>query len=159
MQNWWTFEERAFRAFKVWKSLSNKVFLPVKRISYFLILWMVVVFDSTALTSRYFARKTTVKQISFFVQITVHVQNKIAFTQSEWNQGILTDSSHSTKINRPGHKMRMCWTNFWQPAVHAQQNIFEKPLIDLGSPHLYASFGTFCDQIGQLFASRRVLKH
>ena len=39
MQTWWTFEERAAlaaRAFKVWKSLRNKVVLHVKRISYFL---------------------------------------------------------------------------------------------------------------------------
>ena len=42
LQNWWTFEEGrrgnaalAARAFKVWKSLRNKVVLPVKRISYF----------------------------------------------------------------------------------------------------------------------------
>ena len=39
MQNWWTFEERAVlaaRAFRGWKSLRNKLVLPVKRISYFL---------------------------------------------------------------------------------------------------------------------------
>ena len=28
---------------------------------------------------------------------------------------------------------------------------FEKTLIEICSPHLYASFGTFCVQIGQLF--------
>ena len=32
--------------------------------------------------------------------------------------------------------------------------IFEKTLIEVGSPHLYASFGTFCVQIGQLFAAQ-----
>ena len=32
--------------------------------------------------------------------------------------------------------------------VHVQQNIFEKTLIKVGSPHLYASFGTFIAQIG-----------
>ena len=37
-----------------------------------------------------------------------------------------------------------------QPTVHVQQNTFEKTLIEVGSSHLYASFGTFCVQIGQL---------
>ena len=32
-----------------------------------------------------------------------------------------------------------------------QQKLFEKTLIELGSSHLYASFGTFYVQIGQLF--------
>ena len=35
----------------------------------------------------------------------------------------------STKINRPGYNIRMYWTNFWQPTVHVQQNMFEKTLI------------------------------
>ena len=37
-----------------------------------------------------------------------------------------------------------------------QQNIFEKTLIEVGSSHLYASFGTFCVQIGQLFEAQGV---
>ena len=32
----------------------------------------------------------------------------------------------STKINRPGHNIRMYWTNFRQPTAHVQQNIFRK---------------------------------
>ena len=52
----------------------------------------------------------------------------------------------------------MYWTNFWQPTVHIQQNIFEKTLIEVGSSHLYPSFGTFCVQIGQLFEAQRVWK-
>ena len=36
----------------------------------------------------------------------------------------------------------MYWTNFWQPTIHAQQNIFEKNLIEVGSSHLYASFAS-----------------
>ena len=60
---------------------------------------------------------------------------------------IYTDS---TKINRLGHNIRMYWTNFRQPTAHVQQNIFEKTLIEVCSPHLYASFRTFCVQIGQL---------
>ena len=58
----------------------------------------------------------------------------------------------STKINRPGHNTFMYRTNFQQPTAHLQQDTFGKTLIELGSLHLYASFGTFCVQIGQLFA-------
>ena len=60
--------------------------------------------------------------------------------------GPLTDS---TKINRPGHNIHTYWANFWQQNVHAQQDIFEKTLIEVGCPHLYASFSTFCVQICQ----------
>ena len=35
-----------------------------------------------------------------------------------------------------------------------QQNIFEKTLIEIFIPHLYASFDTFCVQIGQLFEAQ-----
>ena len=38
--------------------------------------------------------------------------------------------------------------------MYVQQNIFEKTLKEYGSSHLYASFGTFCVQIGQLFESQ-----
>ena len=49
-------------------------------------------------------------------------------------------------------------TNFWQPNIHVQQNIFEETLIEVGSSrtHLYASFGTFCLEIGQLFEAQWV---
>ena len=53
----------------------------------------------------------------------------------------------------------MYWTNFRQPTAHVQQNIFGKILIGDCSPHLYASFGTFCVQIDQLFPSQWVFKH
>ena len=42
------------------------------------------------------------------------------------------------------HTYAMYWTNFWQPTVRVQQNIFEKTFIKVGSSHLYASFDTFC---------------
>ena len=70
----------------------------------------------------------------------------------------LIENTDSTKINRPGHNIRMYWTYFWQPTTHVQQNIFEKTLIEGCSPHLYASFGTFCVQISQLFAAQWVFK-
>ena len=44
--------------------------------------------------------------------------------------------------------------NICQPTVRAQQNIFEQTLIEDGSLNLYAFFGTFCVQIGQLFESQ-----
>ena len=40
------------------------------------------------------------------------------------------------------------------PAVHVQRNFFEKTLIEVGSSHIHASFGTFCFQIGQLFEAQ-----
>ena len=49
--------------------------------------------------------------------------------------------------------------NFLQPTVHVQQNVFEKTLIEDVSSHLYASFGTFFFQIGQLFEALTVLEH
>ena len=35
-----------------------------------------------------------------------------------------------------------------------QQNFFEKTSKEVCSPDLYASFGTFCAEIGQIFASQ-----
>ena len=37
-----------------------------------------------------------------------------------------------------------------------KKNIFEKTFIEVGSSHLYASFVTFCVQIGQLFEAQGV---
>ena len=50
----------------------------------------------------------------------------------------------------------MKWANFWQPTIHVEQNSFEKTLNKVWSPYLYASFGTFCAQIGQLFEAQWV---
>ena len=71
-------------------------------------------------------------------------------------QDFMGEFTDSNKINRPRYYMRMYWPNFWQPTVHVQQNIFEKAVIEVCSPHLYASFGTFCVQVGQLFEAQRV---
>ena len=48
----------------------------------------------------------------------------------------------------------MYLTNFWQPIIHVQQNIFEKILIEVDSSNIYASFGSFCVQIGYLFETQ-----
>ena len=48
----------------------------------------------------------------------------------------------------------MYWTNFGQTTVRVQQNIFEHTLIEVGGLILYASFGTFCVQMDQLFESQ-----
>ena len=48
----------------------------------------------------------------------------------------------------------MHWTKFCQPTVRVRQNTFYQTLKEIGSLHLYASFGTFCIQIGQLFKSQ-----
>ena len=64
------------------------------------------------------------------------------------------NGTDSTKINRPGHNIRMYWTNFWQPTAHVQQYIFGQNLIEVCSPHLYASFGIFYVKIGQSFEAQ-----
>ena len=63
-------------------------------------------------------------------------------------------ATDSTKINPPGYNICMYWTN-----VHVQQNVFWISLIEVSSPHFYASFGTFCVQIGQLLGAQWVFKH
>ena len=70
----------------------------------------------------------------------------------------LPPHTDSTKINRPGHNIRMYWTNFRQPTAHVKQNIFGKILIENCSPHLYASFGSFYAKIGPLFEEQWVFK-
>ena len=52
------------------------------------------------------------------------------------------------------YSISKCWTNFWQPTILVQQNIFIKTLIEFVSLHIYASFGTFCVQIGQFFEAQ-----
>ena len=42
----------------------------------------------------------------------------------------------------------MYLNNFFQPTVCLQQQNFENTLVEVDSLHLYASFGTFCIQIG-----------
>ena len=58
----------------------------------------------------------------------------------------------------PGYNVRI-WNDFCQPNVHEQQISFKKTRIEDCIPHLYASFGTFCVQIGQLFAAQWDFKH
>ena len=67
---------------------------------------------------------------------------------------IETTHTLPTKVKHPSYNIRMYWTNSCQPTVRIQQNIFEQTLIEVGNLHLYASFGTFCVQIGQLFESQ-----
>ena len=43
---------------------------------------------------------------------------------------------------------------FFEPTVRVKQKIFEQTLVEVGSVHLYAFFGTFCVQIGQLFEAQ-----
>ena len=58
------------------------------------------------------------------------------------------------KSMNPRYNIRMYWMNFCQPTNRVKQNIFEQTLIKDVSLSLYASFGTFCVQIGQLFESQ-----
>ena len=76
------------------------------------------------------------------------------------SQKVFSKSTAAIKINHPGHniRVRMYWTIFLRPTVNGQQNIFEKIIIEVCGPHLYASFGTFCAQIGQLFETQCVIE-
>ena len=78
---------------------------------------------------------------------------KLIFLQEKlWKEGYY-NPSHTlpTKIKHPRYNIRMYWTNFCQPTVRVQQNIFEQTHIKVSSLHLYACFGVFCVQIRQLF--------
>ena len=66
-------------------------------------------------------------------------------------RGIYTESRKKRNLT---YSIRMYWMNIWQLTIHEQQDIFEKSLIEVGSSHLYASFGTFCTQICQLFETQ-----
>ena len=68
-----------------------------------------------------------------------------------------TPTETRKNMNIP-YSILMYWTNFWQPTVHAPQNIFEKTLIEDGSSNICASFGTFCIQIGQLLEAQWVFE-
>ena len=57
-------------------------------------------------------------------------------TNPEGNEVIFLRPTDSTKINRPGHNIRMYWTNFRQPTAHVQKNVFGKTSIEVRSPHL-----------------------
>ena len=75
--------------------------------------------------------------------------------QQNWMFRKLLDiPTESRKKRNLAYSIRMYWTNVWPPTVHEQQNISGKSLIEVGNTHLYASFGTFCVQIGQLFESQ-----
>ena len=58
-------------------------------------------------------------------------------------QDVYTYRFNQNKPSGAEYNIRMYWTNFWQSTVHVQQNIFEKTLTEVCSPHLYASFDTF----------------
>ena len=69
---------------------------------------------------------------------------------------ISTSYTDSIKINRPGYNMY--WVNFWQPSIHVQQKAFEKTLIEVYIPYLYASIGTFCAKIDEVFEAEWVFE-
>ena len=75
--------------------------------------------------------------------------------------GIWEHPGIGAPTGHPTHNIRVYWNNYWRPIVHVKQIFFEKSLIEVEvcSPHLYASFGMFCVQIGSLVAVQRVFKH
>ena len=92
------------------------------------------------------------KSPKFLVNLQKIIPQAIFFSTKDQVMKIYSFYTDSTKVNRPEHNIRMYWTNLRQPTAHVQQNIFGKTPKKTCSLHLYASFGTFCVQIGQLFA-------
>ena len=97
------------------------------------IFWCLILSGSNLIVFEAYVKKKHVKRSLFRLPITLTRKN----------------------MNLP-YSIRMYWTNFWQAAIHVQQNIFEKNLLEVGSSHIYASFGTFCVQIDQLFEAQWV---
>ena len=101
-------------------------------------------FDRWILDWWYFSKKSKKSFDQFLTVFRNAVVKKVSLVNLSPRK-----PTDSTKINCPGHNIRMYWTIFWHPVVHAQQTIFEKTLMEVDSPHLYGCFGTFCAQIGQ----------
>ena len=59
-------------------------------------------------------------------------------------------TTDSTKINRPYVLTKFLTAD----RSYTKKNIFEKNLIEVCCPHLYALFGTIYDQIDQLFEAQ-----
>ena len=97
-----------------------------------------------------------------FTRITIFRESLRTETDWAWFEWLTNFQGKVSRYTLPRKNMnlpysiRMYWTNFWQPTVHVKQNIFEKNVIKVGSSHLYASFGTFCVQIGQFLEAQWV---
>ena len=77
-------------------------------------------------------------------KIELH-ETKVVFSESLWS--CVQTYYIPYKIKHLMHNIvRLYWTNFWQPTVHAQQNIFEKTPIEICSTLLYASFAPFASK-------------
>ena len=107
--------------------------------------------------SYFFGSIVTYKQLAYYFYLLcfrlvafLHRMRNIVFLRKTSDKWVTLH----TKIKHPRYNIRMYWTNFCQPTVRVQQNIFEQTLIKVGSLNIYASFGIFCVQIGQLFESQ-----
>ena len=78
----------------------------------------------------------------------------VLFFSLMWLICVFWDYTMPRKNMNLPYSILMYWTNIWQPTVRVQQDIFEKTLVEDSSSHLYASFGTFCVQIDQLFEAQ-----
>ena len=62
------------------------------------------------------------------------------------------------KSMNPKNFIRMYKTIFWQASAHVKRSILGKLLTKIFSPELYASFGTFWVQIGQVLDLQSFVK-
>ena len=94
-------------------------------------------------------KNTIFKNSYMFFFVTFCISLKKVPNEAILVNNLLWKIQASQNMNLP-ESMHMYWTDFRQPTVHFQQIIFEITFIEVGSSHLYASFGTFWVQIGQL---------
>ena len=94
---------------------------------------------------QWISEKLSLKYLTFKVSTWSNIWKIV--TKNIWHFNVSTLPRKN--MNLP-YSIRMYWANIWQPTVNAQQSVFEKNLIEVGSSHLYASFGTFQVQIDQL---------
>ena len=66
--------------------------------------------------------------------------------------------TESRKKRNLVYSIHMYWTNFWRPTIHVQQNIFVKTSIEVGSSHLYGSFGPFYVKIRHFLGAQWVFE-
>ena len=102
-------------------------------------------------------KNTIFKNSYMFFFVTFCISLKKVPNEAILVNNLLWKIQASQNMNLP-ESMHMYWTDFRQPTVHFQQIIFEITFIEVGSSHLYASFGTFWVQIDQSFEAQENFK-
>ena len=100
----------------------------------------------------------SIMKVTYFIFKSESIQGYLSYSFSHARFFYSVTTYRFNQKKGPGYNiLRMYWTIIWQPTVFVQ-DIFEKTLLEVCSPHLYASFGTFCVQIGQSFEAQWVFE-